>query len=693
MAATRPIATVAAVVLVAALGAFASPLADAPGSRVATSRTRLSRAAPPFSALRGGTAAQPGAHGAVETHAFQAEMSQLMALIINTFYSNRDIFLRELVSNAADAIDKARYGALTEGGGTGAEHEIRLVADRRARTLAIEDSGVGMSREELVSNLGTVAHSGTKAFMEAARKQRAARNADTSAPSGAAAAELIGQFGVGFYSAFLVADRVSVYTRRAGGPLLKWESDAAGSYSIQHEPPADEVRATAGAQCRLLDERAHGTAVVLSLKPDAGAYLKEAKLAELVKLHSSFVQPPIKLWAMRARTDKDPPAPARARSSSAADSGILDWRPLNELKPLWLRAPDEVSEAEYHQFYMSTAPDFEPPLCFRHLSLEGRLQLRALLFIPRRAPPDIFDSRARASGRAGGLKLYVRRVFICSASAETECALLPEWASFVRGIVDSDDLELNISRERLQRSRAAASIRKALTKRVLEMIETLARRAEAEEGGASGAYDDFYAAFAKSLKLGVHEDDAHRERLVRLLRFPSTHTERRRGASAAAGPGAAAADGGGLDAAVGAEGFADALLGRPSAMLAASNMTSLDAYVARMPPHQKAIYFIAGESLSAVRSAPALERLRAAGFEVLFLVDPMDEYALGRLKAHAGRALVSATQEGLELEAADNATAAADAQRHRAASERFAELCSTLQQLLGPSRVEKVSEG
>jgi molecular chaperone HtpG len=665
----------AGVVVVAALlcglggerSAFRAPRAPA---SLASLRGGVDVPQPPIDAFATAAAAAAAAAPEAdvsepESFAFRAEMAQLMSLIINTFYSNKDIFLRELISNAADAIDKARFGSVDSssapplsadgGGASPAADEIRLTADAAAQTLTIEDSGVGMSRDDLIAFLGTVARSGTKAFMQ----QAVAAAAAAGGGGGAGAAELIGQFGVGFYSAFLVAERVTVYTRKAGGPLLAWESAAEGGYTIR-KPTEAEVAARAGERSRLA-AGGRGTAVVLALKPEASVYLAESKLAELVRTHSAFVAPPIKLWARRRRLETDtapadgsaPPSPAEeaaamlraAMAADAAEAGeavesvdasaderlaVWDWRPLNELKPLWLRAPGEISESEYAAFYKSVSGDWQPPLARKHFAVEGAaLQLRALLFTPRGGGLDALDGgSARASAR--GIKLYVRRVFVCDAAAAD---FLPDWAAFARGVIDSDSLELNVSREHLQRSAAIGAIRKALTKRVLEMVEEMAaedKRATAAaadattavdaDGGGRLRYDEFYAQWGKNLKLGVHEDERSRARLLALLRFPSTHSLP--SAAAVSERAAADVDGGARSAGSG---------------LRASEMSSLDEYVGRMPAHQTAIYYLSGESLRAVRAAPALELAVARGFEVLFLVEPIDEYAIARVGTFKGK--------------------------------------------------------
>lgn len=684
-----------------------------------------------------------------ETFTFQAEMSELMSLLINTFYSNKDIFLRELVSNAADAIDKARLGrtgpepadSATADGSAGcvgaldsgapdSDFAIRLRADCAANTLTIEDNGIGMDRRDLVQFLGTVASSGTKAFMRSAdsKLRRAhdgareggdaadsegaeASGAEESTTAGSAtspASALIGQFGVGFYSAFLVAQHVAVYSRMRGGPLLVWESDASGSFRVR-QPAVAEVRARVGADSGLASGGC-GTAVVLRLKAGEEAFLAEATLADLVRTHCAFISAPVRLWARRRRLPSDPPP-----ADEAEEDGVWDWRPLNAQRPLWLREPGEVGEGEYATFFRAlsgetvamaaSAPSRSGglggelgahaaerlPVARIHFEIDTarpgvalprriarlhrqagspRLQLRVLLFVgPPRAPAsrgarDARAARARGGvGVGGGVRLYVRRVYVCDvgpppAGARAEAGRrgageagsrglvshggvhLPEWAlGCVCGVLDSDTIELNVSRERLRGSHAVVAmlVGEIVVARLLALLESMSDSSsdnvsDGQSGaeacvsdGRSGAeaFDAFYGAYATQLKLGVLEDEGARGRLLALLRFPSTRTGAVPAAgdtAAAAAAAEAAAGGAGGDAASGG-GAADAagsarLGGAPDRPLLASEMTTLAAYVSRMPREQKAIYYLSGESLRAIRAMPALERVTSRGFEV-----------------------------------------------------------------------------
>ena len=496
-----------------------------------------------------------------ETRPFEAEVAQVLHLVTHSLYSHKEIFLRELVSNASDACDKLRFEAiadpaLMEGD---ADLHIDVSVDAAARTVTIRDSGVGMSRDEVVANIGTIASSGTRRFLEAMSGEQKAD------------ARLIGQFGVGFYSAFVVADRVTVLSRRAGADAaegVKWESDGRGEYTLEQ-----------------VDLPARGTTVVLHLKPDEDEFLAPWTLRSLVNKYSDHVAFPIRMpKSLPAAGDADAGADAGADGAGGgATSAAPAWETVNDASALWTRPKAEIGDDEYQSFYKSLGHDFNDAAAWTHNRVEGSQSFTTLLYLPSQPP---FDLMMGARDERRGLKLYIKRVFVMDAAEE----LLPNYLRFVRGVIDADDLPLNVSRELLQKNRQLDRIKSACVKRVLDLIEKLARD-EPE------TFATFYAAFGNTLKEGIGEDSGNRERIAKLLRFASTR-----------GNGAA-------------------------------QTVSLDEYVARMGEGQDGIWYVTADSHAAAAGSPQLEAFKARGIEVLLMSDRIDEWMLGSLREYDGRSL------------------------------------------------------
>ncbi|KAM0967640.1 hypothetical protein ACFX13_016396 [Malus domestica] len=550
---------------------------------------------------------------------FQAEVSRLMDIIIHSLYSNKDIFLRELISNASDALDKIRFLALTDkdvlGEGDNTKLEIQIKLDKEKRILSIRDRGIGMTKEDLIKNLGTIAKSGTSAFVE---KMQTSGDLN-----------LIGQFGVGFYSVYLVADNVEVISKHNDDKQHIWESKADGSFVVAEDTENEPL--------------GRGTEIRLHLREEAGEYLDESKLKELVKKYSEFINFPIHLWASKEvdvevpadedessdeeessesekreeetekSEDEDEDAEKKPKTKTKKET-TYEWELLNDVKAIWLRSPKEVTDEEYTKFYHSLAKDFsdEKPLSWSHFTAEGDVEFKAVLFVPPKAPHDLYESYYNAN--KSNLKLYVRRVFISDEFDE----LLPKYLNFLMGLVDSDTLPLNVSREMLQQHSSLKTIKKKLIRKALDMIRKLAEEdpdessdkdnkevEKSEDEEKRGQYTRFWNEFGKSIKLGIIEDAANRNRLAKLLRFESTKSD--------------------------------------------GKLTSLDQYISRMKSGQKDIFYITGASKEQLEKSPFLERLKKKNFEVIFFTDPVDEYLMQYLMDYEDKKFQNVSKEGLKL--------------------------------------------
>ncbi|TVQ73840.1 MAG: molecular chaperone HtpG [Chromatiaceae bacterium] len=522
-----------------------------------------------------------------ETRQFQTEVSQLLHLMINALYSNKEIFLRELVSNAADACDKLRFEALSDDALMEGEGElgIQLEFDKDARTVTVRDNGIGMSRDDVINNIGTIAHSGTREFLS---RLTGDQKKD---------AHLIGQFGVGFYSSFIVADRVTLTTRRAGMGAehgVRWESDGSGEFTVE-----------------TVEKPERGTEVVLHLKKDEDEFLDEFRLRHIITRYSDHIPLPI---AMRKRDDDG--------------KALEEWETVNRASALWTRSRSDISDEEYKEFYKHVAHDFEEPLTWTHNRVEGRQEYTSLLYIPKRAPFDLWDR-----DRRHGIKLYVQRVFIMDDADQ----LMPTYLRFVRGVVDSNDLPLNISREILQNNRLIDGIRSGSVKKVLGLLEDLAKK-DPEE------YQTFWDAFGRVLKEGPAEDYANREQIGRLLRFASTHTGE------------------------------------------AKQNVSLADYIGRMKEGQDTLYYITADSHTAALHSPHLEVFRKRGIEVLLLSDRVDEWLVSHLHEFEGKSLKSVAKGDLDL--GDTETEE-EKKAQQEAEEQVKDLLPRIQEALG-ERVKEV---
>jgi molecular chaperone HtpG len=554
---------------------------------------------------------------ASEHFAFNADIQQLMGLIINTFYTNKEIFLRELISNASDALDKIRYKSLTDPDIVHDEpsFKIDIIPDKATNTLVLRDTGIGMTKQELITNLGTIAKSGTKAFMEAL-----SQGADIS---------MIGQFGVGFYSAFLVADKVTVISKSPEDEQQwRWESTAGGTFSIIEDDGPKITR---------------GSKIILTIKSDNVEFLEERKLKDLVKKHSEFIAFPISLQVEKTTEkeisddedeeekkegeDVEIKEDKKEKKTKKIKEVSTEFEELNKNKPIWMKKAEEVSKEDYSNFYKSLTNDWEDHLAVKQFSVEGGLEFKSIIFVPKRAPFDMFETKKKKNN----IKLYVRRVFIMDDCDE----LIPEYLGFIRGVVDSEDLPLNISREYLQHNKILKVIKKNITKKCIELFSEISENAE--------DFKKFYEQFSKNLKLGIHEDATNRQKLSEFLRY---HTSK-----------------------------------------SGEELISLKEYVARMKEGQKDIFIITGESRAAAAASPFVEALKKRDLEVIYMVDPIDEYVIQQLKDFDGHKLKNASKDGLDFENTEDEKKKLEEQKAS-----FEGLCKLCKEVLG-DKVEKVLVG
>ncbi len=527
-----------------------------------------------------------------ETMEFQTEVRQLLQLMINSLYSNKEIFLRELVSNASDACDKLRFEALSDDALMEGDAEMAIIVefDKDARTITISDNGIGMNRQEVIDNIGTIAKSGTKQFFEALSGDQASD------------ANLIGQFGVGFYSAFIVADKVTVETRPAGSTAehgVRWESAGEGDFSLE-----------------TIEKESRGTSVTLHLRDDADEFLDGHRLRHIIRTYSDHISLPIKMWSE--------PMPPMGDDDKDKETPAPELEMVNSASALWARPKNEITDEEYNEFYKHVGHDFQDPLCHVHSRVEGNVEYTSLLYVPSKAPFDLWDRNSQH-----GIKLYVRRVFIMDDAEQ----LMPQYLRFVRGVVDSSDLPLNVSREILQHNKAIDSMRSGSVKKVLSMLEGLAKN-DPEK------YTIFWNEFGRVMKEGPAEDSANTDKIAKLLRFATTKTDNE------------------------------------------AQTVSLQEYVERMPEGQDKIYFITADSFNAAKNSPHLEVFRNKGIEVLLLGERVDEWLVSSLTEFDGKPMQSVAKGDLDLGDLEDKE---EKEKQQAAEEENKDFVERIKEALGDS--------
>jgi molecular chaperone HtpG len=510
-----------------------------------------------------------------ETYAFSADINQLLALIINAVYSNKEVFVRELISNASDALNKIRYESLTDTSCLDSDSnlEIKISFDKANRILTFRDTGVGMTKDELINNLGTIASSGTKKFLESI--------------SASKDLQLIGQFGVGFYSAYLVADKVVVVSKNNNDEQYSWESAGTGTFSVQRDENDYQLK--------------RGSIMQLYLKEDMNEYIEESRILSLIKKHNQFIEFPIYLETQKTREVEEDTVEDVNNEETIVDAEdtketktvtetYFEFEQVNKDKPLWSRNPKEVSEDEYSEFYKSLTGDYDSYLDVAHFSVEGQVEFKGLLYIPKRSPIDLFDGQTK---RKGMVKLYSKKVFITDDCED----LLPEYMKFVRGVIETNDIPLNISRETLQQSKILKVIGKNIIKKALDMFNKISNDPD--------KFRIFYEQYNKSIKLGIHEDSTYRNKLTPLLRYETSNSN--------------------------------------------GDQISLDDYIDNMKDNQSSIYYITAESVKSISNSPFLEKLKSKNNEVIYMCDPLDEYITQQVKDYKDKKLVCITKENLDL--------------------------------------------
>uniref|UniRef100_A0A1I8IB98 HATPase_c domain-containing protein n=1 Tax=Macrostomum lignano TaxID=282301 RepID=A0A1I8IB98_9PLAT len=552
-----------------------------------------------------------------EKFAFQAEVDRMMKLIINSLYKNKEIFLRELISNASDALDKIRFMSLTNKEVLDATPElsIKIKADKEDKTLRVIDTGIGMTKEDLVKNLGTIAKSGTSEFLTKLSEVQSTTESS----------DLIGQFGVGFYSSFLVADRVTVITKHNDDKQYIWESDA-NSFSVTEDPRGNTLK--------------RGTEIILHMKEEGLDWLEPSSLRDLIVKYSQFINFPIYVWESRTETveeaqDKDEKKEKKDEDATVeeekdksepkkVEKTVWDWRLVNENKPIWTRKPADIKDEEYNQFFKSFTKASEDPLAKSHFVAEGEVTFKSILFVPKTAD---FDAWSNYGKKTDNIKMYVRRVFITDNFEE----MMPKYLSFIKGIVDSDDLPLNVSRETLQQHKLLKVIKKKLVRKALDMIKKI----EPEQ------YKQFWKEYSTNIKVGIIDDAANRTRLSKLLLFWSSHDSK--------------------------------------------EQVSLADYVSRMKEKQDNIYFMSGQSRKEVENSPFVEKLLKRGYEVLYLLEPIDQYAIQSLPEFEGKKFQNAAKDGIQI----GEETAEVKERKEALTKEFEPLTKWLQETALKDKIEK----
>lgn len=498
-----------------------------------------------------------------ETYAFSADINQLLSLIINAVYSNKEVFLRELISNASDALNKVRYESLKNPSYLDNENnlEIKISFDKANKILKIKDTGIGMMKDELVNNLGTIASSGTKKFLESITDNNGS--------------QFIGQFGVGFYSGYLVADKIVVISKHNDDEQYLWESNGNGTFDIQRDDTNYELK--------------RGSILMLHLKDDMTEYLEESKIIELIKKHNQFIEFPIFVETQKTR-EVELEAIEEGKEPQKVNETYFEYDQVNKDKPIWCRNSKEITEDEYSDFYKSMTGDYDTYLDMSHFTVEGQVEFKGLLYIPKRSPIDLFDGQTK---RKGMIKLYSRKVFITDDCED----LLPEYLKFVKGVIETEDIPLNISRETLQQNKIIKIIGKNIIKKIFEMFNRI--------GDEPEKFRTFYEQYNKSIKLGVHEDSTNRNKLVPLLRYETSNSN--------------------------------------------GDLISLDDYVENMKSDQSSIYYITAESVKSIINSPFLEKLKTKNYEVIYMCDPLDEYITQQVKDYKDKKLVCITKENIDM--------------------------------------------